>query len=59
MFSLFAGQEREAKLDSQSDPLVLLDKHMDFAALAAKISRWAPRPSRAKGGQLAPPGRAC
>ena len=47
MLSLFADQEREAKLDSLGDPLALLDKHVDFAALAAEIDRWAPRPSRA------------
>ncbi len=35
MLSLFADQEREAKLDSLGDPLALLDKHVDFAALAA------------------------
>lgn len=51
MLSLFADQEREAKLDSLGDPLALLDKHVDFAALAAEIDRWAPRPSRAKGGR--------
>lgn len=36
MLSLFADQEREAKLDSLGDPLALLDKHVDFAALAAE-----------------------
>lgn len=51
MFSLFADQEREARLDSLGDPLALLDKHVDFAALAAEIDRRAPRPSRAKGGR--------
>ena len=51
MFSLFADQEREAKLDSLGDPLALLDKHVDFAALAAEIDRRVPRPSRAKGGR--------
>lgn len=45
MLSLFADQEREAKLDSLGDPLALLDKHMDFAALAAEIDRWAPLPA--------------
>lgn len=50
MLSLFADQEREAKLDSLGDPLALLDKHVDFTALAAEIDRWAPRPNRAKGG---------
>ncbi|MNR43690.1 hypothetical protein D3C85_1623360 [compost metagenome] len=43
MLSLFADQEREAKLNSLGDPLALLDKHVDFAALAAEIDRWAPR----------------
>ncbi|SFQ54434.1 Transposase and inactivated derivatives, IS5 family [Geopseudomonas sagittaria] len=51
MLSLFADQEREAKLDSLGDPLALLDKHVDFTVLAAEIDRWAPRPSRAKGGR--------
>ncbi|ACO78655.1 Transposase, IS4 [Azotobacter vinelandii CA] len=51
MFSLFADQEREAKLDSLGDPLALLDKHVDFVALAAEIDRRVPRPSRAKGGR--------
>ncbi|WP_437438516.1 transposase, partial [Azotobacter vinelandii] len=51
MFSLFADQEREAKLDSLGDPLALLNKHVDFASLAAEIDHWAPRPSRAKGGR--------
>ncbi|MCY1280184.1 hypothetical protein D3C76_694180 [compost metagenome] len=51
MLSLFADQEREAKLDSLGDPLALLNKHVDFAALAAEIDRWAPRPSRSKGGR--------
>lgn len=46
MLSLFADQEREAKLNSLGDPLALLDKHMDFATLAAEIDRWAPQPSR-------------
>lgn len=47
MLSLFADQEREAKLNSLGDPLALLDKHVDFAALADEIDGWAPRPSRA------------
>ncbi|ENA26517.1 hypothetical protein HMPREF1487_09624 [Pseudomonas sp. HPB0071] len=51
MLSLFADQERKAKLDSLGDPLTLLNKHVDFAALAVEIDRWAPRPSRAKGGR--------
>ncbi|MFD2406838.1 hypothetical protein [Azorhizophilus paspali] len=51
MFSLFADQEREAKLDSLGDPLALLDKHVDFASLAAEIDaeRLAPAAPRAVG----------
>jgi IS5 family transposase len=51
MLSLFADQEREAKLDSLGDPLALLDKHVYFATLAPEIDHWAPRPSRDKGGR--------
>jgi hypothetical protein len=55
MLSLFADQEREAKLDSLGDPLTLLNKHVDFRLMAEEIDRWVPRPSRAKGGR--PPTR--
>lgn len=37
MLSLFADQEREAKLDSLGDPRALLDKHVAFAALAVHV----------------------
>lgn len=37
--SLFAGQEREAKLDKLGDALRTLQEHVDFAALAAEIER--------------------
>lgn len=36
MLILFVDQEREAELDSLGDPLALLDKHVDFAALAGR-----------------------
>lgn len=49
MLSLFADQEREAKLDSLGDPLALLNNHVDFRLMAEEIDRWVPRPSRAKG----------
>ncbi|MCY1466353.1 hypothetical protein D9M71_846410 [compost metagenome] len=49
MLSLFADQEREAKLDSLGDPLALLNKHVDFRLIAVEIDRWAPRPRRDKG----------
>lgn len=33
---LFAGDKRRTKLDKLGDPLALLDRHIDFAALAAQ-----------------------
>lgn len=49
--SLFAAEEREAKLNKLGDVLRLLEKHVDFAALAAEIDRAAPRPSAERGGR--------
>ncbi|MCW3479404.1 transposase [Neisseriaceae bacterium JH1-16] len=49
--SLFAGQEREAKLDKLGDALRTLQEHVDFAALAAEIDHVAPRPSHERGGR--------
>ena len=49
--SLFAAEEREAKLDQLGDVLQVLEKHVDFTALAAEIDRAAPRPSAARGGR--------
>ncbi|TSJ89025.1 IS5 family transposase [Chitinimonas sp. BJB300] len=49
--SLFASEEREAKLDQLGDALKVLGTHVDFTALAADIDRAAPRPSRARGGR--------
>ena len=40
---LFAGQRRESKLDRLGDPLIALNKYIDFAALAAEVDRVAPR----------------
>lgn len=51
MLSLFADQEREAKLDSLGDSLILLNKHIDFHLMAEEIDRWVRRPSCAKGGR--------
>ncbi|WP_376749216.1 transposase [Stutzerimonas nitrititolerans] len=51
MPSLFAEQEREAKLDSLEGPLAILNRHVDFVVMAEEIDRWVPRPSRAKGGR--------
>jgi IS5 family transposase len=49
--SLFAAEEREAKLDQLGDVLQLMEKHVDFNALAAAIDRAAPRPGRGRGGR--------
>ncbi|WP_374046459.1 hypothetical protein [Massilia antarctica] len=49
--SLFAGQEREAKLNKLGDALVVMERHVDFAALAAEVELAAPRPSRDRGGR--------
>ncbi len=45
--SLFAAEEREAKLDQPGDVLQLLEKHVDFAVLAAiDCASTAPREKR-------------
>jgi transposase, IS5 family len=49
--SLFAAEERETKLDKLGDVLQVLEKHVDFAALAAAIDKAAPRASRDRGGR--------
>jgi IS5 family transposase len=49
--SLFAAEEREAKLDKMGDILQIMEQHVNFAALAASIDRAAARPSQAKGGR--------
>lgn len=49
--SLFAAEERETKLTKLGDALQVLDRHVDFAALAAEVDRAAPRPDRARGGR--------
>lgn len=49
--SLFAAEEREAKLDKLGDILQVLEKHVDFGALAKAIDEAAPRPSQEKGGR--------
>ncbi len=36
---LFAGDKRLEKLDALGDPLVFLDRYVDFAALAADVDR--------------------
>ena len=49
--SLFADQEREAKLNKLGDALRVLEQHVDFVALAAEVDRAALRPSRERGGR--------
>ena len=51
---LFAGDKRREKLDSLGDPLVFLERHVDFAALAAEVDRVAPRPTSDNGGGRPP-----
>jgi IS5 family transposase len=49
--SLFADQEREAKLNQLGDALQVMEQHVDFATLAAEVDLAAPRPSRERGGR--------
>jgi len=49
--SLFAASERREKLDRLGDPLLVLDRHIDFAALAADVDRVAPRLMSPQGGR--------
>lgn len=49
--NLFAAQEREAKLSKLGDSLEVLERHVDFAALADEVDQAAPRPSRERGGR--------
>ena len=49
--SLFAAEEREAKLDRLGDVLQVMERHVDFKALAAEVDRAAPRPGRERGGR--------
>lgn len=51
---LFAGDKRREKLDSLGDPLVFLDRHVDFSALAAEVDRVAPRKVDPNGGGRPP-----
>ena len=49
--SLFADQEREAKLNKLGDALQVMEQYVDFSALAAEVDRAAPRPGRERGGR--------
>lgn len=49
--SPFAAEERERKIDSLGDPLAILARHIDFAAIADEVEAAAPRPSSERGGR--------
>lgn len=51
--SLFAHEERERKrkIDGMGDPLAVLERHIDFAAIAEEVEAAAPRPSQERGGR--------
>src|SRR5471032_424522 len=49
--NLFAALEREAKLTKLGDTLQVLERHVDFAALADAVDTAAPRPGRERGGR--------
>lgn len=51
MISLFAGEDRSAKRDRIGDPLQVLDRHIDFAAIAAAIDAKLTLGDRGKGGR--------
>ena len=47
--NLLAVQEREAKLSKHGDALEVMQRHVDFGALAAAVDEAAPRPGRERG----------
>lgn len=50
--SLFVAHEREAKRNKSGNTLQVLDRYIDFAALAAKVDHAAPRPDWSRSGQM-------
>lgn len=48
---LFAHDYHRQKIDALGDPLVAIEAHIDFAALAAEVDRIAPRPVSPQGGR--------
>ncbi|AUH49359.1 IS5/IS1182 family transposase [Chromobacterium sp. ATCC 53434] len=48
---LFAADHHRQKIDHLGDPLVEIEKHINFAALAAEVDRVAPRPVSQQGGR--------
>lgn len=51
MFSLFASDERERKLDRIGDPLAALDATVDFVAIANDVAARLPKADYSKGGR--------
>lgn len=51
MISMFAGDERERKLDRIGDPLALLSARVDFAAITRRVKALLPVVDYAKGGR--------
>ena len=51
MRSLFAGDERERKLDRIGDPLAALDASVDFVAIAKEVEALLPVVDYSKGGR--------
>ena len=49
--NLLAAQEREARLSTLGDALQVMERHVDFTALAAAFDQAAPRPGRERGGR--------
>ncbi|EEG07113.1 IS5 family transposase, partial [Pseudogulbenkiania ferrooxidans] len=48
---LFAADHHRQKIDRLGDPLAEIEKHINFAALAAEVDRVAPRPVSPQGGR--------
>lgn len=48
---LFAHEAHHQKLDELGDPLQEIERHVDFATLAARVDESVPRPDRTKGGR--------
>ena len=48
---LFAHEAHHQKLDELGDPLQEIERHVDFATLAARVDESVPMPDRTKGGR--------
>lgn len=48
---LFANEHHRNKLDRMGDPLIEIEQHIDFSALAANVDHLAPRPESPRGGR--------